>query len=62
MNNMDNFISACAKALAGEENINNAVRNLNLPKVQIGKDFDNTCQMAQALVERLALPIILYEG
>lgn len=58
---MDDFISACARALAGEENVNDAVRNLALPKAQIGKDFDATSQMGQALVERVALPIILLD-
>ncbi|KAH9498307.1 S14 domain and spectrin repeat-containing protein 1 [Bulinus truncatus] len=62
MNAMDDFIAACARALAGEESIKDAVRNLPLPKAQIGKDFDNASRMGQALVDRLAMPIILSEG
>ena len=59
---MEDFISGCARALAGEMDVTDTIRNLDLPKNQIGKDFDNTTQMGQALLERLALPIILFEG
>ncbi|GFS02477.1 SEC14 domain and spectrin repeat-containing protein 1 [Elysia marginata] len=62
LNSMEEFISACAKPLAGESSIADAVKDLALPKRQIGKDFDKTTQMGQALLDRLALPIILYEG
>ncbi|KAK3802342.1 hypothetical protein RRG08_034490 [Elysia crispata] len=62
LSSMEEFISACAKPLAGESSIADAVKDLALPKRQIGKDFDKTAQMGQALLDRLALPIILYEG
>ena len=62
LSSMEEFISACAKPLAGESPVADAVKDLALPKRQIGKDFDKTTQMGQALLDRLALPIILYEG
>nr|KAI8744805.1 SEC14 domain and spectrin repeat-containing protein 1-B-like [Biomphalaria glabrata] len=62
MNEMENFITACARALSGEDNLNDAVKNLPLPKAQLGKDFDNASRMGQALIERLSMPIILSEG
>ncbi|GFO38536.1 sec14 domain and spectrin repeat-containing protein 1 [Plakobranchus ocellatus] len=62
LGSMEEFISSCAKPLAGEASVSETVNQLALPKRQIGKDFDSTVQMGQALLDRLALPIILYEG
>ena len=59
---MEEFIGSCARALAGEAGIPDTVRDLDLPKTQMGKDFDSTTQMGQALLDRLVLPIIVYDG
>lgn len=51
-----------AKALAGELPIEQTARNYALPRDKLHKDFKDTVQMGQALLERLALPVLTYEG
>lgn len=62
MKQMDDFITACARALAGEDSLDDAVKNLPLPKSHIDRDYNNAMQMGQTLVDRLAKPIIVVEG
>jgi hypothetical protein len=55
-------MGACAKALAGELPLQQTARNYALPRDKLHKEYQDTQQMGKALLDRLTLPVLTYEG
>ena len=62
LDGIDNLVGVVAKALAGELPMKQTARNYALPRDHLHKEFQDTSQMGRALLERLALPVLTYDG
>ncbi|XP_076451161.1 coiled-coil domain-containing protein 141-like [Babylonia areolata] len=62
LDGIDKLVGVVAKALAGEMPMQQTARNYSLPRDHLHKEFQDTCQMGRALLERLALPVLTYHG
>ena len=62
LDGIDSLVGVVAKALAGELPLQDTARNYTLPRTHLQKEFQDTCQMGRALLERLALPVLTYHG
>ncbi|KAK7113115.1 hypothetical protein V1264_012462 [Littorina saxatilis] len=62
LDGIDNLVGVVAKALSGELPLRQTARNYALPRDHLHKEFQDTSQMGRALLERLALPVLTYDG